>query len=40
MVTAIDRAMTPSWNVAQLIKYIKTRLGLQSTNIYESDPLD
>ena len=63
MVTAIDDAMTPSWNVAQLIKYIKTklgqvskplifmkvihyvrkyietRLGFQTTNIHESDPL-
>jgi len=27
MVTAIDDAMTPSWNVAQLIKYIQTKLG-------------
>ena len=27
MVTAIDDPMTPSWNVAQLIKYIKTKLG-------------
>ena len=39
MVTAFDDVMMPSWNVAQLIKYIKTKLGFQTTNIHESDPL-
>ena len=39
MVTAIDDAMTPSWNFAQLIKYIRTMLVYQTTNIHESDSL-
>ena len=32
-----DDAMTASWNIAQLKKYIKTRLGFQNNNIHKND---
>ena len=39
MVTAIDAAMMPSCFSYSVNKYIKNKLGFQTSNIHESNPL-